>query len=393
MQIYIRKAVNAQNVSRFRVTIFREGAGIAYLSKIFRQSEGVTEGTGTSATIRFVLQIPAAEEGFISRLTVKSCDNNDQCGNASSNERFLVLPTAPTLYGPAHPSTVLANRVVTFSWQHNAVNFQLGGGQASIPADYQLTILTQAPEDTGYPWVSPDALTYPNMSVRLFSGSTCPIVPGQSNLFSRCHTLTLPTTPSSFTWTVSKCATFPEKGRRCGPSSFRTLNAPQPFVVSFNTHLAPTFRDARCVNCHAVRADGYQFDGAANPPGGLPANHPTPSPNDPTWSDARENSGQCANCHTADLLPTQGNIDPGWHTTLASKDLRNKTNTQLCDMAKDPGSLAGTVLNHLTEDKLILWAVGKGTLPGVQRVTARPNSIQTWRSIVQAWVNAGMPCN
>lgn len=385
MQVYIRKTAN---VSRFRLVLFREGAGIAYFSKIFRQSEGATEGTGPSATIRFVLPIPAAEQGFINRLVVKSCDNNDQCGNASNSERFLVLPTAPTIAGPPHPSTLPANRTVTFSWQ--SVKLTLQGSTPQLPDDYQLTILTAAPEDIGWTSFNPEAVTSPNQSIRLTTGSNCPFVPGQSSLLRRCHTVTLPPGPTAFIWTFAKCVTFPEKGRRCGlSSSFRTLNAPVP--ITFNTHLAATFRHPRCVNCHAVAADGFQNDTANppanNPPGGLPSNHPA------------VNSGPgCANCHTNALLPTQGTVNPGWHAAPATLDFRNRNDLQLCLSAQfGAGGVGGlnAALEHLTQDKLILWAVGDGRRPqsSTPLQTAPPNNIATWQSMIQSWVAAGMPCN
>jgi len=381
MQVYIRKSVN---VSRFRLVLFREGAGIAYFSKIFRQSEGATEGTGPSATIRFVLPIPAAEQGFISRLSVKSCDNNDQCGNASNSERFLVLPTAPTIAGPPHPSTLPVNRTVTFSWV--APTFAVPGAGPQLPNDYQLTILTAAPEDIGWTSFNPEAVAAPNQSIRLTTGANCPFVPGQSPL-RRCHTVTLPPGPTAFIWTLAKCATFPEKGRRCGlSSSFRTLNATTAAPVSFLANIAPTFRHARCVNCHAVAPDNFQNDTSTSSNGGLPSNHPVVSA-----------ATICASCHTDTLLPNQGAVNPGWHAAPATSDFRNRTDLQLCLMAQfgggnEPGLAA--VLNHLTEDKLILWAVGDGRVPGGgTRPLAPPGNIDTWRAQVTAWVNAGLPCN
>ncbi|NOS77265.1 MAG: hypothetical protein HOP35_04915 [Nitrospira sp.] len=391
-QVVIRPVAN---VSRFQLILFRDGAGIAYSTRIFSQSEGATEGTGTNRTIRFTVQIPSSEQGFINRLVVKSCNNNNQCGNAASSERFIVLPTAPALFGPAHPTTVAANRVVTFSWQHNTLNLQLGGGQTSFPGDYQLTLITREPEDIGYPWVNPDAIQYPSISARLGTGSTCPVVPGQSNLNRRCHTMTLPPGVTAYKWTIANCAIFPEKGRRCGPSAFRSLAAPQPFAVSFSANLAPTLRHARCVNCHAVRMDNYQQDSPSNPAGGLPSNHPHPE-NNPnfTWTAARESSGQCAICHTDNLLSSEGNINPGWHTPASTRDFRNKTNADLCQLARTFAPPATSAQEHLSEDKLILWAVGDGRVPdGTRRLTAPPHSIQGWKLIVAVWENAGRPCN
>jgi hypothetical protein len=391
-QVVIRKV---PNISTYQLILFREGAGIAYSTRIFSQSEGVTTGSGTNTTIRFNVQIPPSEQGFINRLVVKSCGNanNSSCGTNGNSERFLVLPTAPTLLAPATPHTVPANRVVTFSWQHSSVNLQLGGGQASLPGDYQLTLLTREPEDIGYPWINPDDIQYPSISARLATGSTCPSVPGQSNLNRRCHTMTLPPGVTSYKWTISNCVTFPEKGRRCGPSSFAFLSAPQPFAVSFTANLAPTLRHARCMNCHAVRADNYQVDSASNPAGGLPFNHPPPPSPAVVWSQTLENNSQCAVCHDS-LLPADGNINPGWHTPASTRDFRNKTNEQLCQLARAFSNPATSALEHLTQDKLILWSVGDGRVPdGTKRLTAPPHSIRGWQLIVALWAEAGMPCN
>jgi hypothetical protein len=396
-QVIIRKV---PNISNYQLILFRDGAAASYSTRIFMQSEGVTEGTGTNTTIRFNVQIPSSEQGFINRIVVKSCgsNNTNSCGNATNQQRFIVLPTAPTLYDPATPHTVPANRVVTFSWQHNTVNLQLG--QTSLPGDYQLTILTRAPEEIGYPWANLDTLAFPNVSARLGTGSNCPVVPGQSNFNRRCHTLTLAPGVTNYIWTIANCATYPEKGRRCGPSAFRSLSAPQPFAVSFSANLAPTLRHARCVNCHAVRADNYQRDSASNPPGGLPSIHPLPPPPPPpnpppaNWSASLEASEACANCHSIDLLPAEGDINPGWHTPASTRDFRNKTNDQLCQLARAFASPATSAREHLSEDKLILWAVGDGRVPGeTKKLTAPPHSIQGWRLIVFMWEQAGMPCN
>ena len=48
----------------------------------------------------------------------------------------------------------------------------------------------------------------------------------------------------------------------------------------------------------------------------------------------------------------------------------------------------------MSEDKLVLWAVGDGRVPfGGTYPTAPPNDIEQWRSLVQEWVSAGLPCD
>lgn len=173
-------------------------------------------------------------------------------------------------------------------------------------------------------------------------------------------------------WSVRACS---DAG--CGPwPTSWWINAPA--TVSFAAGMAPSFRHERCMNCHAVAATNFQ-PGA----GGLPAAHV-----------AVTASTNCAvsGCHTTALQPA-GTVDPGWHAPAAGSDLRNKTDAQLCQMARDRGTVAPSTLAHLTQDRLILWAVGDGRVPNKTLPTAPPNSIATWRDRVQSWINAGMPCS
>jgi len=403
LTVIIRKV---PNVVFYQLILFRLNASNAYSTRIFSQSEGFVQPTGRNITIQFAVPIPSTEQGHINRIVVKSCtsNNTNSCGNATNEQNFIVLPAAPALYGPAHPTTVAANRVATFSWHHSDMRSPLGGGPVGLPGDYELLLLTRSPEDVGYPWADQETIPYPSINARLGTGSTCPSTPGLSNLNRRCHTMTLPPGVESYIWTIVNCTTYPEKGRRCGPgSSFRSLAAP-PLAVSFSANLAPTLRHARCVNCHAVRTDNYQHDSANNPPGGLPSNHPLPPPPPPpnppptSWSPALEASGACEGCHFTtgpnSLLPAEGDLNPGWHTPQSTRDFRNKTNEQLCQLAKTVVAPAQNTREHLTEDKLILWALGDGRVPGgTRKLTAPPHSIQGWRLIVAVWEVAGMPCN
>ena len=386
MQVTIRKN---STTSRFKFCLWRDPPQASYFCRFFNQSEGASEG---SDRIRFVLQVPATEQGHINVVSVQTCNNNDQCGN-SVRERFLVLPTAPTIYGPAHPSPLPANRTVTFSWQHSMLT--IPGGPSPFPGDYQLTILTAAPEDIGWTSFNPEAVSPPNQSIRLNTGSNCAFTPGQSNLNRRCHTLSLPAGPTAFIWAIANCAIYPEKGRRCGlGSSFRTLNASATAPVTFNANLAATFRHPRCVNCHAVVQDGFANDPQTGGNGGLPAGHPQANA---TMNGQFQQNGQgCRFCHTDALLPLQGTDNPGWHGP-GGLDFRNRNDLQLCLSAQfGAGGVPGTnaVLRHLTQDKLILWGIGDGRVPGGgTRPLAPPGNIATWQSLVQSWVAAGMPCS
>ena len=176
-------------------------------------------------------------------------------------------------------------------------------------------------------------------------------------------------------WYVNACTTAAGCGSPENAQQQRSLNLPPP--ITFAANLAATFRHARCVNCHAVAATNF-----ARGTGGLPSNHT-----------AVTAATDCAlSCHTTALLPAQGSVNPGWHAAPSTMDFRNKTDPDLCNMAKNAGSVAGTVLNHLTQDKLVLWAVGDGRVPGKTLTTAPPNSISAWQERIQKWVDFGMPC-
>jgi hypothetical protein len=118
------------------------------------------------------------------------------------------------------------------------------------------------------------------------------------------------------------------------------------------------------------------------PPGVLPAAHPVVNA-----------SSDCTGCHTAALLPVEGTIAPGWQSAPIAFDFRDRTDAELCALASQPVS-GHPPLEHMSEDKLVLWAVGDGRLPfGGTVPTAPPNDIAQWRALVQQWVDAGLPCD
>ncbi len=160
---------------------------------------------------------------------------------------------------------------------------------------------------------------------------------------------------------------------------FEPAEAP---VLSFSKQLVPTFLHPRCVTCHAVAAEDFRRV-TDTPPGVLPATHPEVTA-----------STNCVGCHVSSLLPAEGNIDPGWQAAPAAFDFRGQSIASLCVMASQPVS-GHSPLEHMTEDKLVLWSVGDGRVPfGFPSLqTAPPNDIGQWRTLVQQWVDAGMPCD
>lgn len=343
------------NATRYQICLRVSGSQTCYFNQTLEASSAFASGN----TLQFGVTIPADPQSSISQWTARACNSASQCGPWASAESFTVVPNAPALTAPNNNQTITNTRTVTFTWQaNNAAN-----------AGYQL-IIYRTGQQSGYNAYNPTAaLPVPHQTIQIPAGTTS-------------YTYTLAPGLTAVRWGVYACANFTGKGRRCslGLSGIRGLSVPPFFAFT----LAPTFKHDRCKNCHAVAADNFVKDTATDTDNGLPSNH--------TNVNATTN---CASCHTNSLLPTQGTINPGWHAAPTSMDFRNRTDAQLCSMAQNPGSVAGSVLNHLTQDKLILWAVGDGRRPqnSTPYPTAPPNNITTWQNLIQTWVNAGTPCN
>ena len=91
----------------------------------------------------------------------------------------------------------------------------------------------------------------------------------------------------------------------------------------------------------------------------------------------------------------QGSHPVPWQAAPASMDLRGKSSEELCQMAKDPGTIASDVRDHLLGDPLILWAVEGGQLPQPPGTTPPPPNTDPafgndWAAKVDAWINGGM---
>lgn len=314
-------------------------------------------------TIEFFLPIRDGLQGGRMQWEVKSCtgQNPTQCGQASPFQTVIVLLPSATLSSNV-PSIIPNNRSVMFQW----TNHQLAdeGAQLIILPDGIPTNLLSV-----FKMTTPTVANPPGLSMQMGQGVTNQAVPLD------------PALGPAIKWTVASCRNFPNKGRRCSQllTSWKSMRVPN----FFSTVIAPTFRHPRCLNCHAVATDSFQNDPATNGNGGLPSNHPQVNA-------TLDNSGGCANCHTNNLLPAQGTINPGWHAAPAAMDFRNRTNAQLCSMAQqNAGGVSG--FQHLTQDKLILWAVnpnqqGNVQLPGGPgRQAAPPANIAAWQNEVYVW--------
>jgi hypothetical protein len=357
------------NVAKYRICVRDVGAPTCYINLDVPANGGFPMNDG-SRKFNLSTGIPANRQSTVSEWSARACTSNNQCGAQAPFQRFFVVPNAPTLTGPAANATLTNTRRVTYTWTANQ----------AANAGYQLYILTRAPEEIGFNLYRPEA-TLPMPSEAVF------IPPGTTS-----RTLDLAPGQTIIGWSVASCANFQERGRRCSVtiSPFRTLTAP----AFFGFVMAPTFRHQRCANCHAVVPDNFQNDVATNQNRGLPSNHQAVNANT-----------NCTSCHTNGLLPSEGTINPGWHAE-ANMDFRNRTDQQLCAFARTGAggaTSANAVRDHLTQDKLILWAVGDGRVPqGRPRLQTAPpdrtppdtaQEIQAWQQLVNRWVDYGMPCN
>lgn len=188
----------------------------------------------------------------------------------------------------------------------------------------------------------------------------------------------MPAHTSLVVWAVAAC-----NAGGCSDEAIHGVRVSPPVPESpgaeFSTIVA-AFRAPSCVNCHAVAATNAEPQDAADYETGdnfgMPPGHP-PNQN-------------CTACHTAELTPDGSHPVP-WQAAPASMDLRGRSDAELCEIARNPGSLAENIADHLLGDPLILWAVEGGPLPGGAGntdVAFGPD----WETAVVAWIEAGAPC-
>lgn len=303
-------------------------------------------------TIEFFLPIPDVFQGGRIQWFVRSCagPNLSQCGEPSGIQFALVL--LPTAIPAANsPSTIPNNRSVTLQWTNHLQADQ--GPQLIIVPQGLPTNLSAL-----FRMSTPTVAAPPGLSIPLPQGATS-------------HTITLPPELGpAIKWAVANCRNFPDKGRRCSQliTSWRSMRVSN----FFSTVIVPTMLHPRCVNCHLA------------PPNGFPPGH-------------RAASTNCESCH-ASTKPAEGNINLEWHAPPTVMDfLRrpNETATQhvqrLCSTATQNG------FQHLTQDKLILWAVkgvtnGNVAVPpgGAALQAAPPGNVQAWQNQVYSWWFATM---
>lgn len=317
-------------------------------------------------TITFIVTGLETRQGQSINWTVQACSGptSAQCGAFSTSQTVIVLLPPATI--PSDVSqTIPIDQRVTFRWtNHPLAN---AAPQLIVLPDWTTTRLQPI-----FTSANPTVVGVPGLSIAVPQGAIT-------------HTITLADAlKPAIKWAVANCRNYPGKGRRC--SQLLTPWNKMRVANLFMFQLAFTFNEGRCVRCHAAAATNFQ-SGAVQ---GLPSNHPPV--NATTNTQSTQNGQGCRSCHTDALLPTQGSVNPGWHAPPASMDFRGKNIGQLCQMARSLGSPIAA-FRHLTQDKLILWAVGDGRVPnGATLQLAAPGSIEEWRHAVALWLEAGTPC-
>lgn len=151
------------------------------------------------------------------------------------------------------------------------------------------------------------------------------------------------------------------------------------------TALVPVLRHPRCMNCHSKGDYPRQGDDSH-----------------PHTMDVRRGpvgfgvtAEKCSTCHqdhnlAGSHLPPGA---PGWHLPPPSMPMiwEGLTDAQLCESIKDPKQNRGRnidqLVEHLTEDKLVMW----GWNPGTGR-TPVPIPHDEFSAKVKQWRAAGAPC-
>jgi hypothetical protein len=151
------------------------------------------------------------------------------------------------------------------------------------------------------------------------------------------------------------------------------------------TAFVPVLRHPRCMNCHSQGDyprqgdDGHQHAmNIRRGPAGFGVT-----------------SVKCSTCHQDHNLDG-AHLPPGapdWHLPPPSMPMiwQGLTDAQLCESIKDPKQNRGRNLDqlveHLTEDKLVMW----GWNPGEGR-TPVPMPHDEFSAKVKQWLAAGAPC-
>lgn len=149
--------------------------------------------------------------------------------------------------------------------------------------------------------------------------------------------------------------------------------------------IVPVLKHPRCLNCHATGDFPRQGDDS----------HPH-AQNVRRGPDGNGKFGQkCSACHQEQNVAGL-NMPPGaphWHLPPANMPMiwEGKTAGQICQQIKDPkqnnGKTVAQIVQHVTEDKLVLW----GWNPGEGR-TLPPMSHADFAAKFAEWARYGAAC-
>jgi hypothetical protein len=169
------------------------------------------------------------------------------------------------------------------------------------------------------------------------------------------------------------------------PSKNSPAHLPAARDGSLFTALVPVLRHPRCMNCHST--------------GDFPRQGDDGHPHAMNVRRGAEGHGvtaeKCTTCHQDHNL-AGAHLPPGapnWGLPPTSTPMiwQGLTDGQICQSIKDPrrnkNRNLDQLVEHLTEDKLVMWAWN----PGEGR-TAVPMSHNEFAAKVKQWQAAGAPC-
>jgi hypothetical protein len=169
------------------------------------------------------------------------------------------------------------------------------------------------------------------------------------------------------------------------PAKNRNAPAPAGRDGSLFTAFVPVLRHPRCMNCHSTGDFPRQGDDG----------HPHAMDVRRGTAGDGVTAEKCSTCHQDHNLDG-AHLPPGapnWGLPSASTPMiwQGLTDAQICQSIKDPKQNRNRNLDqlveHLTEDKLVMWAWN----PGEGR-TAIPMPHDEFAAKVKQWQSAGAPC-
>lgn len=155
-------------------------------------------------------------------------------------------------------------------------------------------------------------------------------------------------------------------------------------IAAFN-EVAKVLTSPRCINCH--------------PSGDRPSQGDKMQPHQPPVFRGAEGKGavgmRCSTCHGGENYAfVEGGSIPGvpnWHLAPLSMGWQGKSLHEICVQIKDPARNGGKtlekLLEHHTQDGIVLWAWN----PGVDRAPA-PGTHAEFVEWTRKWIETGAHC-